>query len=340
MPLQVIRQDITKIECDAIVTPTSMHFSAKGGIDGAVHQLAGSELDAVCSNLPELQRGGVAVTEGYGLKCKYIIHACGPVWEGGIKGEASILRDCYAKALNAAKRLGCETVALPLISAGHYGFPKELSLAFAMETVAECLEDCDMTVYLCVFDRSAYNMSKALFDDIKSYIDDHYADARANTFCRALPPTESATKPNLFRRVSKPDKATAICASERPDETLADFLKNMGDGFTPTLLAYIDKSGMTDVECYKKANVDKKVFSKIKCNKNYRPSKQTALAFAIALRLSLDDTNKLLASAGLALSHGSKFDMIIEYFIRKGNYNIFEINEALFEFDQTLLGSV
>ena len=301
-------------------------------MDGCIHRAAGPELLAECRRLGGCRTGEAKLTRGYRLPCKYIIHTVGPVWHGGDHGEQEQLVSCYRTSLALARKHHCQTVAFPLISSGVYGYPKEQALRTAMDAIGAFLLEHDMTVYLVIFDRSAYQISSRLFADIAAYIDDHYVDAHTDFIrsrpCPASIPVETQMAPS-----------PAFSPASRPPRSLDDRLKHLDAGFSETLLTRIDRSGKKDSEIYKRANVDRKLFSKIRSNPDYRPSKPTALAFAIALELDLTETRDLIARAGYALSRSSKFDVIIEYFISQRNYNIYEINEALFAFDQSLLGA-
>jgi len=271
-----------------------------------------------------------------------VIHTVGPVWNGGQYGEKEKLVSCYRTSLALAKEHKCETVAFPLISSGIYGYPKDQALRVAVDTIGEFLMENDMTVYIVIFDRAAYQISGKLFADIAEYIDDHYVDEHTNS------------RRKHMRRLSLPESNAIICENAAPDfmaapcasmamsvvgSSLDDMLAELDAGFSETLLKLIDRTGKKDSEIYKKANVDRKLFSKIRNNPEYKPSKTTAIAFAIALELDLNETKDFIARAGFALSRSSKFDVIIEYFIKQKKYDIFEINEALFAFDQSLLGA-
>ena len=330
MPLQIVRQDITKMKVDAIVNTTNEEMVGYSGVDLEIHTVAGAELAAECAKLIPLGLGEAKLSGAYGLPCKYVIHTSGPVWKGGLHGESILLRSCYIESLKLAVMHKCRSVAFPLISSGTYGYPKDQVLKFAIKTISEFLSDHELMVYICVFDKESYSFSRTLFNDIQSFIDDSEEESgpircaeiiKESVTCDALP------------------LCTAMPMVSARKKTLEEYMLNMDKPFAYKLFDLIDESGMTDVECYKKANIDKKTFSKIKCNpKTYKPSKQTAVAFAIALKLDLDRTQALLASAGLTLSRSFTFDKIIIYFIQNEVYDIFEINEALFEFDQTLLG--
>ena len=348
MPLQIIRQDITKMKVDAIVNTTNEEMVGYSGVDLAVHTAAGPMLDIECQKIRPLGLGTAKITGAYNLDAKYIIHTSGPVWHGGLVGESIILKSCYTESLKLAVANGCESVAFPLISSGAYGYPKDKVLKFAIQVITEFLFEHELMVYLCVFDRKSYEFSRVIFNEISEFIDDDYVEDLKADYNAEIEWLESRVLPNKIRRR---DKLTAseppVCAStpasveygSAKNKTLAEYMKAMDKPFAYKLFDYIDSKGMTDVECYKKANVDKKTFSKIKCNpQTYKPSKQTAVAFAIALELTLDETQDLLASAGLTLSCSFTFDKIIRYYLQKGVYDIFEINEALFEFDQVLLG--
>ena len=342
MPLQIIRQDITKMRVDAIVNTTNEEMIGYSGVDLAIHTIAGAELDAECAKLAPLGLGQAKLSGAYGLPCKYVIHTSGPVWRGGLVGESIILRSCYIESLKLAVKSGCRSVAFPLISSGVYGYPKDQVLKFAIQTITEFLFDHELTVYLCVFDKESYSFSQKLFSDIQEFINDEYVDEHDEDFYDNY--DDSIDEMPMAKCIQAPMCADAMMPRKRETssaagKSLREYMKQMDRSFQEMLFDLIDESGMTDVECYKKANVDKRTFSKIKSNKDYKPSKQTVIAFAISLQLDMDTTQELLATAGFTLSRSKVFDKIIRYFIHNGNYDIFEINEALFEFDQVLLGS-
>ena len=334
MPLQIVRNDITKMKVDAIVNAANSSLLGGGGVDGCIHRAAGPELLAECKTLGGCETGSAKITKGYKLPCKYVIHAVGPRWLGGNRGERDQLISCYRTSLALAKEHGCETVAFPLISSGIYGYPKDQALKVAIDTISDFLLENDMTVYIVIFDRKAYQIGEKLFSDIAAYIDDNYVDEHTDNRSEQLRRMQMLSDEPEEETFGAPLAPMAASA-----KTLDDALSQIDESFSEMLLRKIDEKGMTDAQCYKKANIDRKLFSKIRSDRLYKPSKPTALAFAIALELPLDETKEMLMKAGFALSHSNKFDIIIEYFIEHGNYNIFEINEALFAFDQSLLGA-
>ena len=365
MPLQIIRNDITKVACDAIVNAANPTLLGGGGVDGAIHRAAGPDLLEECRSLGGCETGQAKITGGYRLPCRYVIHTPGPVWRGGTYGERELLVSCYRNSLRLAKEHGCSSIAFPLISSGVYGYPKLQALEVACQTITGFLaeEAPDMQAYLVVFDKHSYLIGEQLYSDIRSFIDDHYVDelqkdetlfgSRSNSLPLMVPDAEEAsplaatdkerkTKSKSIRKssfLSRKPKSSVPVYEDAEHRELSEMLKRMDESFSEMLLRMIDERNMKDSECYKRANIDRKLFSKIRSDRLYKPSKNTALAFAIALELSLEDTRELLEKAGFALSHSSKSDMIIEYFIVRGIYDILTINEALFSFDQKLLGA-
>ena len=338
MPLEIVRNDITKMTVDAIVNAANESLLGGGGVDGAIHYAAGPELLAECKTLGSCKTGKAKITSGYNLPAKYVIHTVGPIYEDGKHGEKALLESCYRESLALAKEHNCETVAFPLISSGVYGYPKDQALKVAIDVISDFLLENEMKVYIVIFDKAAYKISEKLFSDIAEFIDDNYVDehtdyrresSRMNFPCQSV--MIGSAQPEYLDLCE--------CKAMLSEEDLDERIKQIDESFSQMLLRKIDEKGMTDAECYKKANIDRKLFSKIRSDVHYKPSKSTAIAFAISLELSLDETEDMLKKAGFALSHSNKFDIIIEYFISKGNYNIFEINEALFAFDQSLLGA-
>lgn len=337
MPLEIVRNDITKMKVDAIVNAANKSLLGGGGVDGCIHRAAGSELLAECRTLGGCETGSAKITKAYKLPCKYVIHAVGPRWQDGGHGEKDKLISCYKTSLDLAKQNGCDSVAFPLISSGIYGYPKDQALKVAIDTISEFLFENDMTVYIVIFDRKAYQIGAKLFSDIEEYIDDCYVDKHSDRDYERRRRTQLVEDDIAFECTDGLEAMPMAAKVSAPGSSLDDAMKQIDESFSQMLLRKIDEEKLTDAECYKKANIDRKLFSKIRSDIHYKPSKVTALAFAIALELPLDETKDMLLKAGYALSHSSKFDIIIEFFIRSGNYNVFEINEALFAFDQSLL---
>lgn len=353
MPVEIIRQDITKMSVDAVVNAANESLLGGGGVDGAIHRAAGPGLDAECRTLGGCPTGEARITGGYLLPAKFVIHAVGPVWRGGGHGEKELLASCYRNSLALAEEHGCASVAFPLISSGIFGYPKDQAIRVALDSIREYLDgsDSDIAVYLTVFDRSSFDIGKSLYRDLKSFVDDNYVapfeEEQSRRFLSqnlGAPAAGAAPFPDRKARIPRKKIAEDQCfaaAEALPPraEDLKTALEELDESFSTSLLRLIDKSGMTDSQCYKRANIDRKLFSKIRSDPNYRPSKPTAVAFAVALRLDLEETESLLKKAGFALSHSSKADVIVEYFIKNKNYDIMQINEALFAFDQSLLGA-
>lgn len=368
MPFKIVREDITKIKCDAIVNPTNEDLEPGGGVDAAIHKAAGEELYEMCQSIGGLSVGRAKITPAYNLSCKYIIHTVGPWWNGGNSSEKEYLQSCYKEALKIAKGTKCESVAFPLISSGLYGYPKDQVLKVALEVIKEFLYENDMLIYIAVYDKAEYSLSEKLSLDVAAYIDNHYEEEKMDArfeYNRCFryrdfedvveePPSYSIefVEEDYYSEDACEDRALfdeeegSFPTSHWREQSIPDFgskgsiFRHMYDGFSLTLMKLIDEKGMDDVECYKKANVSRQTWYKILNDPNYKPNKKTIISFAIALELGIEDTQKLLATAGFILSKSNKFDIIIMYCIVKKIYDVSEIDSILFQYDQETLFSL
>lgn len=355
MPFQIIRNDITKVRADAIVNTANPRPIYAGGTDAAVYLAAGPEaLLAERRKIGRISPGEAAVTPAFALPAEYIIHTVGPVWEGGGRGEYDLLASCYRKSLLLARQLGCRSIAFPLISTGVYGFPRDKALEIALSEISAFLEDREMDITLVVFDRKSFDLSASLTAEISQYIDEHYVEIhREQEYA-----VDRQTRP-LRRRTGRSSRADEKkdrvlsnqmpdsllmeqqpqYTSPRPQRSLQDVMSQVGESFQECLLRLIDERGLTDSQVYKRANIDRKLFSKIRCKADYTPSRKTAISLAVALELNPDEMTDLLRKAGIALSPGNKFDLIIRYCVENRIYDPMQINAILFDYDQPLLGA-
>lgn len=356
MPFEIVRNDITNMQVDAIVNTANPNPVIGSGVDSGIHKKAGRKLLEARKQIGCIDFGDAAITPGFDLDAKYVIHTVGPIWQDGNHREEQILASCYRKSLELAQNHECESIAFPLISTGNYGFPKPLALQIAVREISAFLMENEMQIYLVVFGREAFTLSEKLFKSVSSYIDENYI--RNKTLdeygAKGMPGARSNARRIRDRQTWDRHVYEESCSTGTLDESLnlllgatmpmaphdwGILLKHLDAGFSETLLQLINRTGKKDSEIYKKANVDRKLFSKIRNNMDYKPSKTTALAFAFALELDIDETKDFIGRAGFALSHSNKFDVIVEYFLVNRNYNIYELNEVLFAFDQPLLGA-
>jgi O-acetyl-ADP-ribose deacetylase (regulator of RNase III) len=319
MPLEIIRQDIIHMKVDAIINPSNTHL-IKGhleSVSGQIFEVAGDlQLEQACIELSPINRGEAVITLGYKLPAKYIIHTAGPKWFGGDLDETKLLVQCYKSALDIALNYKLESIAFPLLSSGSYAFPKEEALKTAIQVLQDFVLEHDILIYLVVFDQDSFSISKKLTTSVKKYIDDSYVYDL-----------------NYHERIEYSKSIGFNSLS------LDGVLTMIDDPFSVHLFKLIDSKNKKDVDVYKKSNISKAVFSKIRSNSNYQPSKSTALAFCIGLELNYDESITLLQTAGYGFSNSSKQDLIVKYFIEKKKYNIFDVNGVLFNENLQTLGS-
>ena len=361
MPFLIVRGDVTAVRADAVVVPSNEQLAIGGGVGAQVAALADAQaLSAAAAAAAPCPAGSAVAVDPCGYPARCIVFATGPRWESGSQPSTlALLQAANLAALEAAAARGCASVALPLISAGAFGVPAREAFACASAAVRAFLAIdayADIQVTLALFEREAVCAGTALAGQIAELVDDAYVAQR-------LKKAERGRGGRWRRRaeggaLSSPDRLLLDDACEPAPSaapTFADYsapcmlgaapasidqlLEQLDEPFGEVLIQLIDARGMTDPQVYHAANMSRQTFSKIRNNPTMQPTKRSVLALAVALRLSTAETEALLARAGYAFSSASLADMIVRLHIDNGLYDIFDINEALFRYDQPLLGN-
>ncbi|MDK2860377.1 MAG: O-acetyl-ADP-ribose deacetylase [Sphaerochaeta sp.] len=315
------------MQSEAIVNAANTALLMGGGVCGAIFRASGiQEMTKACAPLSPIKTGEAVITPGFSLPARYVIHTAGPVYHDGKSGERELLQQCYSNSLQLAVQHKISSLSFPLISSGIFGYPKQEALEVARTTIEQFLAKHELTVYLVLFNKESFLAGTKLHTSIEQYIEEQYVQ-------------KHALKRDLLDIKAMELESVEEIRSPFYEPNLAEALSNLDEPFSDSLRALIQAKGKTEVDVYKKANIDRKLFSKIRSGNGYTPSKRTVLALAIALELSLEETEKLLRKAGYALSHNNIFDIIIEYCIVHKHYKVLEVNEVLFSYDQPLLGS-
>ncbi len=337
MSLKLIHADITEMNTDAIVNAANIDLKQGGGVCGAIFEKAGAkQMKKACDKLSPIQVGDAIITPGFHLQAKYVIHAVGPVYQDGNHHEKELLESAYINSLELAIKKHIHSISFPLISAGIYGYSKKEALDIAINTIKSFLNNHELDVNIILLDKEAVKLSEDLYQNIEHYIDTYYEETRDRLF------ENQSINISALSFLKQEDSKVKNWFFEESDDSynsLEELIQEQHETFSEMLLRLIDERHLTDVEVYKKANIDRKLFSKIRSNKDYHPKKSTVFSFAISLKLNLDETIDLLDTAGYSLSYSQKNDIIISYFIENEEYDIFKINEALFFYDLPLLAT-
>ena len=352
MPFKIVRNDITKMRCDAIVNTANTKPIIGSGCDYAVYKAAGKRRLSEYreKNIGEVPEGDVFLTPGFRLPARYIIHAVSPLYIDGAHGEEEKLRVCYRKSLSLAWEQRCRSIAFPVISTGSFGYPKQEGIRIAADEIQAFLQNHEMLIYLVVFDARSARYGKRFDKDLQAYIDENYVDAkhheeysvqtmalRRDLDDESFSPYEddlyedNLYEDDLYEEDSDEDSEEENAFTQLHESKLEERMKHLTDSFSEYLLYLIEEKGMTNADVYKRALVDKKTFSKIKNHAEYHPQKMTAMCLCIGAKLNLDETRDLLARAGYALSPCDKTDIIFSYFIENQIYDMIELDIQLEE---------
>ena len=352
MPFKIVRNDITHVKADVIVNTANPKPIYASGTDLAIYQAAGAdELLAERKKVGCIERGDIAVTGAYALNAKYIIHTVGPVWVDGMHKEFETLESCYAKSLQKALELGCDSIAFPLISTGVYGFPKDKALQIAVSVFSKFLLENEMQIILVVFDKKSFQLSGQLVGEIDSFIDANYIRQKRRTEYSRRPFSRSRIESNITYDLEVYEECSRYTEAEESEPellmyvpmpekamSLEEELENVGMSFHDKLFELIGESGLDNKDVWKRANLDRKHFSKIQCDEKYHPKKKTVMALCIALELDLEQAKDLLARADWAFSPSSKVDLIVQKAIIDKQYDIYQLNLVLFQYTNEILG--
>ncbi len=346
MALNIVRHDITKIRADAIVNSTNEYFRVGGlGVDASIHYAAGPRLEEALRGIGHCPVGSAVITESFNIPtCRYIIHAVTPLYTDGRQGEEALLRGCYRKVLDLAEEHGCRSVAIPLLSAGAYGYPLEEAYRIAASTVRDWMsgaDDSDLDITLVLYEKGAVELGKALEEEVRDYITDSYTEGQREAL------KEHYDYPTAFRANRRPSRAEAPAPVPQEEQMAMSVCWEAGDeadyadvdlSFAEMCEWWCRKKGLKKGQFFSASNISRATFSNIKLHPDRAPKKNTVLACAVGLKLDIDQAKDLLMRAGMIFSRHYPTDRLVEDCIRDGCWDIDEINFRLYEMDLMVLG--